>query len=104
MDGISYIKSLGLEIAGAPRRSVGRLVLAGEFILGEQRGVLLRPKRGGVSGRYLELLAAEGYAFVVIDEGVYPSMYSREGDSLVPVRALPVKTPLLFPSRDVLAA
>jgi hypothetical protein len=104
LDGIGYLHSLGLKITDAAQRSVGRLALSGEFILDERRGVLLRPKRGGVSGRYLELLAAEGYAFVVIDDSDYPSMYTREGESLVPIRALPVNTPSRFPSRDVLGA
>lgn len=103
MDGIAYLNSLGLKVADAAQRSIGRLSLAGEFVLDERRGVLLRPKRGGVSDRYLELLAAEGYAFVVVDDGTYPSMYALEAESLVPVRALPVKTPSRFPSRDVLA-
>jgi hypothetical protein len=99
----AYLNSLGVALTDAAQRAIGRLALAGEFVLDEQRGVLLRPKRGGVSERYLELLAAEGYAFVVVDDGDYPSMYARDGESLVPVRALPVRTPARFPSRDVLA-
>lgn len=104
MDGICYLNSLGLKVTDAAQRSIGRLALAGEFVLDERRGVLLRPKRGGVSDRYLELLAADGYAFVVVDDGDYPTIYAREGESLVPVRALPVNTPSRFPSRDVLSA
>ncbi|RKG48494.1 SAM-dependent DNA methyltransferase [Corallococcus sp. AB011P] len=104
MDGVGYLNSLGLKVTDAAQRSIGRLALAGEFVLEERRGVLLRPKRGGVSDRYLELLAAEGYAFVVVDNGNSPSMYARAGEGLVPVRALPVNTPSRFPSRDVLAA
>lgn len=103
MDGTSYLNSLGLEVAPAAQRSIGRLALAGEFVLGERRGVLLRPKRGGVSDRYLELLAGEGYAFAVVEDREYPLMYAREGGSLVPVRALPVNAPSRFPSLDVLA-
>lgn len=102
-DGTSYLDGLGLKVAEPAQRSIGRLALAGEFVLYERRGVLLRPKRGGVSDRYLELLAAEGYAYVVVDDGGYPSMYARAGESLVPVRALPVNAPSRFPSRAVLA-
>lgn len=104
MDGSSYLNSLGLILTEAAQRSIGRLALAGEFVLDERRGVLLRPKRGGVSDRYLELLAVEGYAYVVVDDGDYPQMYARRGESLVPVRALPVSTRTRFPSRDVLVA
>jgi hypothetical protein len=104
VDGITYLKSLGLKVIDGAQRAVGRLALAGEFVLDGRRGVLLRPKRGGVSGRYLELLAAEGFAFVVVDDGEYPSMYARDGETLVPVRALPVREPTRFPSRDVLRA
>lgn len=104
MDGVSYIDSLGVRLTDTAQRSLGRLALAGEFVLEGQRGVLLRPKRGGVSERYLERLAAEGYAFVIVDDVDYPAMYARDGESLVPVRALPVNHPSRFPSRDVLTA
>ncbi|MBF6125058.1 N-6 DNA methylase [Nocardia brasiliensis] len=83
---------------------IGRLALAGEFVLNSERGVLLRPKRGDVSERYLELLAGEGYALVVVDGGSYPSFYAREQEALVPVRALPVADRSHFPSAGVLGA
>lgn len=104
MNANTYLSSLGIEVSVAGQASIGRLVLAGEFMLNGERGVLLRPKRGDVSDRYLELLADEGYAFVVVDGGGYPSFYAREGEGLTPVRALPVADRLHFPSREVLAA
>lgn len=100
----SYLRSLGLKVTEAARAAVGRLTLAGEFVLDGKRGVLLRPKRGDVSDRYLELLVGEGYVFVVVDGGDYPSFYAREGEGLVAVRALPVADRQRFPSREVLAA
>jgi hypothetical protein len=104
LDSVAYLSSLGIEVTNAAHPAIGRLALAGEFVLGGERGVLIRPKRGDVSDRYLELLSGEGYAFVVFDAGGYPSFYAREGDGLAPVRALPVAHRQHFPSTDVLAA
>jgi len=104
LNAAEYLDSLGLVVLETAQRMVGRLAIAGEFALEGQRGVLLRPKRGVVSDRYLELLGAEGYEFVVVDDGIYPSMYSRQGASFGPVRALPVFNPSRFPTREVLAA
>ena len=100
----TYLTSLGLQVTDAPQRMIGRLAIAGEFVLDGRRGVLLRPKRGVVSERYLELLVDEGYAFVVVDDGVYPSIYASEGASLAPIRALPVFEKSRFPAREVLTA
>lgn len=104
MDANAYLSNLGIEITEPARSVIGRLALAGEFTLGGARGVILRPKRGGVSDRYLELLAGDGYAFVVVDGGRYPAIYARNGDALAPVRALPIDTPQHFPSEEVLVA
>ena len=68
LDANTYLSSLGIDVTDAAQPAIGRLALAGEFVLGGERGVLLRPKRGDVSDRYLELLAGEGYAFVIVDE------------------------------------
>ena len=104
MDATAYLSSLGIEVVEATRPAIGRLALAGEFLVGTARGVLLRPKRGGVSDRYLELLSGEGYEFVIVDAGNYPSFYARDGEGLAPVRALPIQRPEHFPSQEVLAA
>ncbi len=102
LDANAYLNSLGIEVTEAEKSAIGRLALAGEFVLGGERGVLLRPKRGDVSDRYLELLAAEGYAFVIVDGGSYPSFYAREGEGLGLVRALPIADPQHYPSQEVL--
>jgi hypothetical protein len=99
----TYLTSLGIEVVEAAQAAIGRLVLAGEFVLGGERGALIRPKRGDVSLRYLEILVDEGYAFVVVDSGGYPAFYAREGAGLAPVRALPIAAPQRFPTTSVLA-
>ena len=104
LDANAYLDSLGIDIVDAAKPAVGRLALAGEFALEGKRGVVVRPKRGGVSDRYLELLAAEGYDYVVVDGGSYPGFYELEGESLVPIRALPVRSPERFPSTTALEA
>ena len=104
MDATAYLISLGIKITDPAQPAIGRLALAGEFTLEGARGVMLRPKRGDVSSRYLELLAGLGYAFVVVDGGRYPAIYAREGGALVPVRALPIGRPQHFPSEEILAA
>ena len=104
LDANAYLNSLGIEVTEPAQPAIGRLALAGEFTLGKARGVILRPKRGDVSDRYLELLAAHDYAFVVVDGGRYPAVYARKGDALAPVRALPIDTPRHFPSEEVFAA
>lgn len=104
MDANAYLNSLGIEVTEAAQAAIGRLALAGEFVLGGARGALLRPKRGDVSGRYLEILAGAGFAFLIVDGGAYPAFYAREGEGLGPVRALPIADPKRFPSQEVLAA
>ncbi len=104
MDADAYLSSLGIEVKDPSQRTIGRLSLAGEFLLDGARGVLLKPKRGDVSDRYLELLAGAGYQFVVADGSSFPSFYAREGASLSPIRALPVRAPSHFPTGEVLTA
>lgn len=104
LDATTYLSSLGIGVTDAAQPAIGRLALAGEFEFGGERGVLLRPKRGDVSDRYLELLAGEGYVFVIVDGGGYPSFYAREREGLVPIRALPVAHRTHFPSAEVLDA
>lgn len=108
MDANGYLYSLGIEIADAAKVAIGRLALAGEFQLNGQRGAVLRPKRGDLSSRSLDALAEAGYAFAVVDGGGFPAVYARAGthagESLLPVRALPIVEPRHFPSADVLSA
>ena len=104
MNANAYLSSLGIEVTDPAHPAIGRLALAGEFTLGDARGVILRPKRGDVSDRYLDLLAGQDYAFVVVDGGRYPAVYARKGDAFAPVRALPIDSPQHFPSEEVFAA
>ena len=104
MNANAYLNSLGIEVTAPARPAIGRLALAGEFTVGTARGVILRPKRGDVSDRYLDLLAGLDYALVVVDGGHYPACYARKGHSLEPVRALPIDSPRHFPSEEVFAA
>jgi len=59
MDATTYLHSLGIEPQPPNSPSVGKLALAADFHIDKSRGVVVRPKRGGISGRYLDLLAAE---------------------------------------------
>lgn len=104
MDANTYLNSLGIDVTDAAQPTIGRLALVGEFVLGGERGVLLRPKRGDVSDRYLDLLADEGYAFVIVDGGSYPSFYAREHEGFILTRALPIANRSHFPSVGVLDA
>lgn len=103
MDASSYLQSLGLELRPAASAAVGRLSLAGEFEFDNQRGVVVRPKRGGVSPRYLEMLAAQGVDFVLVDGAVPLAIHGRSPDGVLePLRALPVVSPSKFPSPEML--
>src|SRR5262245_21410249 len=99
MNAKSYLRSLGIERISPAHASVGRLAVDSEFELEGRRGVVVHPKRGGVSERYLELLAAEGFDYVVVDSTDLLTIYGRtsETGSLEPLRALPLATPARFP-------
>lgn len=98
-----YIKARGIEVTSLDNASVGRLSIDAEFKFAGKRGVVVSPKRGSVSDRYLSLLSNEGVSFVVAEGGSTLSFYEvppRAGE-LHFVRALkPVKV-RLFPSQDV---
>ncbi len=104
LDTTSYLSNLGIELAAPALPTIGRLALMGEFLLGGNRGVLLRPKRGKISTRYLEVLGREGFGLAVIDGTGFPTFYAREGEEFVPIRALPVLHRRFFPSEAVLDA
>jgi len=98
-----YIKARGIEVTPLDNASVGRLSIDAEFKYAGKRGVVVSPKRGSVSDRYLSLLSNEGVSFVVAEGGSTLSFYEAppKAGGLHPVRALrPVKAGL-FPSQDV---
>src|SRR5262245_26315491 len=97
---VAYLESLGLERTPSERSSIGRLAVSSEFFLDGRRGVVVRPKRGGVSDRYLELLAADGVDYVIVDGPEPLGIYGRTPvGSLQPLRALPLTSPTRFPDR-----
>jgi hypothetical protein len=103
MEATAYLDSLSIPYRSLTKTCVGRLAIAGEFFLENTRGIIVRPKRGGISGRYLDLLAAEGLGFIVVDSQPFLQIYGRaeRGDALEQIRALPIRDPNLFPTSDV---
>lgn len=98
-----YIKARGIEVAPLDNASVGRLSVDAEFKFAGKRGVVVSPKRGSVSDRYLSLLSAEDISFVVAEGGSTLSFYEAlpKGSELHPVRALkPIKAQP-FPTQEL---
>ena len=98
-----YIKARGIEVTPLDNASVGRLSVDAEFKFAGKRGVVVSPKRGSVSDRYLSLLSAEGISFVVAEGGSTLSFYEAlpKASKLHPVRALkPFKTQP-FPTQEL---
>jgi hypothetical protein len=107
MNATEYLSSLGIELKRLANERVGRLSVAAEFYLDAERGVLVRPKRGSISDRYLELLAEdESLAFIVVESRDTLAIYGRVGASSTfnLLHALPVGDPTRFPTEQVLAA
>ncbi len=103
MDAATYLKSLGITIKSPRNENIGRLIIIGEFHLENSRGVIVSPKRGGVSDRYMDLLAAEDVGFVIIDTKPSFLVYGRtkDGEALEPFRALPINKPDQYPISDI---
>ncbi len=103
MRATEYLKARGAAVDELENVSVGRLSLDAEFRFNRKRGVVVSPKRGSVSDRYLSLLSAEGVSFVVAENGKALLFYesSRKSGALLAVRALrPVKEKP-FPSQQL---
>ncbi len=98
-----YLNSLGVEQESAASPAIGRLSIAAEFELDKQRGVIVRPKRGGISTRYLEMMVAQGIDFVVVDGAPPLAIYGRspDGTQIERLLALPVPYPSRFPSPEM---
>lgn len=98
-----YLKARDIEVIPLENVSVGRLSIDAEFKFAGKRGVVVSPKRGSVSDRYLSLLSAEGVSFVVAEGGSNLSFYesAKRAGELLSVHALkPVKSKL-FPTQEL---
>lgn len=98
-----YIKARDIKFTPLDNASVGRLSIDAEFRVAGKRGIVVSPKRGSVSDRYLSLLSAEGVSFVVAEGGSTLSFYEspQKAGELHPVRALkPIKA-RSFPSQEL---
>ena len=106
MDAKKYLDARHINFRDLEDVKVGRLAISADFILAGGRGVVIRPKRGGVSERYLSLLVRDGVKYVIADTGTSISFYGRDEDSgkLVPWRSLPATEQRHFPSKEVWGA
>ena len=104
MDSSAYLRSLGIAFQDQLPTKVGRLVIIGTFEINGLRGVVLRPKRGEISDRYLKILADEQVSFALVDGAETPAVYSLKtaGGSTKRMRALPIQSPSTFPTTEVL--
>jgi len=95
-----YLKARGIDVAQLESTSVGRLSIDAEFKFAGKRGVVVSPKRGSLSDRYISLLAAEGVFFVVAEGGSVLSFYEtpQKGKGLISVRALKPMASKPFPT------
>lgn len=103
MKAIDYVFSRRIDVVRSAIKIVGRLSIEFEFNLDGKRGVVVSPKRGSVSDRYLSLLSNKGVSFVIAESGYMLSFYESptKGGELHPVRALkPVKA-RSFPSQEL---
>lgn len=98
-----YLEARGIELIELDSTSVGRLSIDAEFTLDGQRGVVVAPRRGTLSDRYIALLAEEGVSFVVAELGAGLLFYGRSEheDGLVSHRALEPMALKSFPTSVV---
>lgn len=103
MDALKYLYARGIEVTPLDNASVGRLSVDAEFKIAGKRGVVVSPKRGSVSDRYLSLLSAEGISFVVAEGGSTLSFYEAlpRTSELHPVRALKLIKTQPFPTQEL---
>ena len=103
MNAKEYLKARDVETTQLENVSVGRLSIGAEFIISGKRGVIVSPKRGTVSDRYLSLLSGDGVAIVIAEGGASLFFYEKlqKGKELVLIRALKPFKPLLFPTFEV---
>jgi hypothetical protein len=104
MNAVDYLLSLGIRVEVAAEVALGHLSVAAKFAIAGDTGLVVKPRRGGISSRYLEMLAAEGIRFVLVDGLISPSIYGVVGErgGLRPIRALPIKEVTQFPNEEIL--
>lgn len=95
-----YLKARGIEVIQLESTSVGRLSIDAEFKFAGKRGVVVSPRRGSLSDRYISLLAAEGVSFVLAEGGSVLSFYEtpQKEKGLLSVRALKPMASKPFPT------
>ena len=76
MDATIYLNSLGLQGKPLTNVSVGRLIIRTDFFLGNDQGVVVHPKRGGISARYVDLLADNGVSFTALRFNEIPRYFA----------------------------
>lgn len=98
-----FLKARGISYIPAKNMSVGRLAIVAEFSFSRKRGVIVSPKRGSISDRYLSLLFTKGVSFVVAESGSMLTFYesSQKTNMLHPVRSLKPSDAKYFPSKDL---
>lgn len=98
-----YLKARGVEVTRLENASVGRLSVDAEFRFAGKRGVIVSPRRGTVSDRYLALLSAEDVSYIVVESDSALSFYEspQKGKELIPVRALRPSKSKWFPSQEL---
>lgn len=103
MDAKKYLDARHIHFRDLEDVKIGRLTIRADFILAECRGVVIRPKRGSVSDRYLSLLAGDGVKYIIADTRTGVSFYgvAEDSDKLVPWRSLPATDQRHFPSKEV---
>jgi hypothetical protein len=99
----TYLRSLGIAFQEQPTK-IGRLAVIGHFEINDLSGIVLRPRRGGISDRYLGILAKEQVSFVLVDGTEPLIVYDLTGPAPRRLRALPIQSPSGYPNVEVLEA
>ncbi len=105
MDAAGYLRSLDIKLSKPRQSMIGRLVVAGEFEVDGARGVVIQPARGSLSERYLNLIAASDFRYLLLDSPVSFRVFFRMGEAapFTEVPALVIEKPTQFPSPDAFA-
>jgi hypothetical protein len=102
----AYLAAAGIPVAPGAREAVGRLALTGAFNLAGQRGIVVKPKQGSISEKYLDVLGKdESLRLVAVDGAHGIEIFGRRApdDKLRRIPALPFSETANFIGREVLA-